>query len=136
VSRGWLGVRYGVHDCIPAADVILVIDCDIPWIPTRCKPSPSAKIFHIDSDPLKQLMPLFYLAAVARHRADIFTALSQLNEYLAASTELAQQLSEPVFAQRWDALAESHSKRLARIAELALPYEDGSFGSGHLCAMI
>jgi thiamine pyrophosphate-dependent acetolactate synthase large subunit-like protein len=134
--RGWLGVRYGVHDCIPAADVILVIDCDIPWIPTRCKPSPSAKIFHIDSDPLKQLMPLFYLAAVARHRADSFTALSQLNEYLAASTELAQQLSEPVFAQRWDALAESHSKRLARIAELALPHEDGSFGSGHLCAMI
>jgi thiamine pyrophosphate-dependent acetolactate synthase large subunit-like protein len=77
--RGWLGVRYGVHDCIPAADVILVIDCDIPWIPTRCKPSPSAQIFHIDSDPLKQLMPLYYLAAVARYRAESFTTLSKLN---------------------------------------------------------
>lgn len=80
--RGWLSVRYGVHDCIKSADVILVIDCDVPWIPTLCKPSQSAKVFHIDIDPLKQPMPLFYLAAIARYRADGFTALSQLNEYL------------------------------------------------------
>ena len=31
--RGWLSVRYGVHDCIKTADVILVIDCDVPWHP-------------------------------------------------------------------------------------------------------
>ena len=134
--RGWLGVRYGVHDCIKTADVILVIDCDVPWIPTQCKPSPSAKIFHIDSDPLKQQMPLFYLAAVARYRADSFTALSQLNEYLATSIDLIEELDEPVFAQRWDSLSISHSQRLSRISELARPHEDGSFGSGHLCSMI
>ena len=134
--RGWLGVRYGVHDCIKTADVILVIDCDVPWIPTQCKPSPSAKIFHIDSDPLKQQMPLFYLAAVARYRADSFTALSQLNEYLATSMDLIEELDEQVFAQRWDSLSISHSQRLSRISELARPHEDGSFGSGHLCSMI
>ena len=134
--RGWLGVRYGVHDCIKTADVILVIDCDVPWIPTQCKPSPSAKIFHIDSDPLKQQMPLFYLAAVARYRADSFTALSQLNEYLATSIDLIEELDEPVFAQRWDSLSISHSQRLSRISELARPHEDGSFGSGHLCSTI
>jgi thiamine pyrophosphate-dependent acetolactate synthase large subunit-like protein len=134
--RGWLSVRYGVHDCIKTADVILVLDCDVPWIPTQCKPSPSAKIFHIDMDPLKQQMPLFYLAAVARYRADGFTALRQLNEYLAISTELSRQLNEPIFTQRWDALAISHSEKLARISELARPHEDGSFGATHLCSMI
>jgi thiamine pyrophosphate-dependent acetolactate synthase large subunit-like protein len=134
--RGWLGVRYGVHDCIKTADIIIVIDCDVPWISTQCKPLESAKIFHIDIDPLKQQMSLFYLAALTRHRADSFTALSQLNEYLSASPELKQQLNEPIFAQKWDALANSHLARLARISELATPHEDGSFGTGHLCSMI
>ena len=134
--RGWLSVRYGVHDCIKTADIILVIDCDVPWIPTQCKPSQSAKIVHIDSDPLKQQMPLFYLSAVARYRADSFTALSQINEHLVASPELTKQLNDPIFTQRWEALASSHSKRLAHISELANPSEDGSFGTGHLCSMI
>jgi len=134
--RGWLSVRYGVHDCIKTADVILVIDCDVPWIPTQCKPSPLAKIFHIDIDPLKQQMPLFYLAAVARYRADSFTAMSQLNEYLAESLDLTDELDEAVFSQRWDTLSISYSQRLSRISELAKPHEDGSFGTGHLCSMI
>jgi thiamine pyrophosphate-dependent acetolactate synthase large subunit-like protein len=57
-------------------------------------------------------------------------------QYLATSLELAKQLNEPIFSQRWDALAASHLKRLARISELAKPFEDDSFGTGHLCSMI
>lgn len=34
-----LGLRYGLHDAIKTADFILVADCDVPWIPTQCKPS-------------------------------------------------------------------------------------------------
>ena len=33
------------------ADVILVIDSDLPWIPSTFKPSDSAKIIHLDIDP-------------------------------------------------------------------------------------
>jgi thiamine pyrophosphate-dependent acetolactate synthase large subunit-like protein len=32
---GFLGVSYGVHDRIEKADVILLLDVDIPYIPTR-----------------------------------------------------------------------------------------------------
>lgn len=60
----WLGLRYGNDDSIRTADVILVIDCDVPWINTQCHPKKGAKIFHIDVDPLKQQMPVFYLAAL------------------------------------------------------------------------
>src|SRR5882757_4700791 len=38
------------------ADVILVVDSDVPWIPTVSKPAADARIFHIDIDPLKQQM--------------------------------------------------------------------------------
>ena len=73
-----LGLRYGSHDMIPKADFILVIDCDVPWIPTQCKPSKSATIVHIDVDPLKQQMPVFYIHAQARFKAESETAFTQL----------------------------------------------------------
>ena len=56
--RASLGLRYGVDASITSADVILVADCDVPWIPTQCKPKSSARVFHFDVDPLKQQMPV------------------------------------------------------------------------------
>jgi len=133
--RAWLGLRFGVDESIRTADVIVVIDCDVPWINTQCQPSKSAKIFHIDVDPLKQQMPVFYLAAASRYRADSFTAVSQLTQYL-LSSELSKNLSERTFQSRWEALADAHRKRLSTIAELAKPKDDGSFGTGHLCHVL
>jgi thiamine pyrophosphate-dependent acetolactate synthase large subunit-like protein len=133
--RAWLGLRYGVDDSIKTADVIIVIDCDVPWINTQCHPSKSAKVFHIDVDPLKQQMPVFYLAAQARYRAESSTAISQLTNYI-SSSELSEKLSELSFAQKWGALGEAHQKRLKNIEVLATPKEDGSFGTGYLCHML
>jgi acetolactate synthase I/II/III large subunit len=66
------------------ADVILVIDSDVPWIPTVSRPRNDALIFHIDVDPLKERMPLWYIAAKRVFRADANTALQQLNVALEA----------------------------------------------------
>lgn len=68
--RAWLGCSYSGDECFETADDILVLDCDVPWIPTRWKPNEEARIFHIDVNPLKQNMPLFYINALQRHRAD------------------------------------------------------------------
>lgn len=62
----WLGLRYGVDESIKTADVILVLDCDVPWIPTQCKPRKDTLIFQIDVDALKQQMPVHYIYAIAR----------------------------------------------------------------------
>jgi acetolactate synthase I/II/III large subunit len=64
------------------ADFVLVIDSDVPWIPTSSKPNDKASIAIIDVDPLKQSMPLWYIKAQASYRADAATALSQLNRRL------------------------------------------------------
>jgi acetolactate synthase-1/2/3 large subunit len=71
------------NTALAGADVILVIDSDVPWIPTVSRPAENAVIFHIDIDPLKQQMPLWYIAAAARFRADALTALRQLNRFVA-----------------------------------------------------
>ena len=41
------------------ADIVLVIDHDIPYIPAMIKPSPSTKIVHIDIDPIKKDMVMW-----------------------------------------------------------------------------
>ncbi|EKV06470.1 hypothetical protein PDIG_69830 [Penicillium digitatum PHI26] len=57
---GWLGLRHSGHEAMGTSGVILVVDCDVLWVPTQDKPSASAKIFHLDVDPLKQQIPVFH----------------------------------------------------------------------------
>jgi acetolactate synthase-1/2/3 large subunit len=64
---------------LATADAVLVIDSDVPWIPTVSRPRDDATIFHIDVDPLKEQMPLWHIAAQRVFRADAATALRQLN---------------------------------------------------------
>ena len=111
-----LGLRYGAEDSIRTADFILVVDCDVPWIPTQCKPNTDAKIVHIDIDPLKQQMPVFYIPAFARYRADSSTSFRQLHTYLASHPKLSATLSSSEFETRWTKLQKSHKERHDNIA--------------------
>jgi len=40
------------------ADVVLVVDCDVPWIPKEGGPKAGAKVIHIGTDPLFARYPL------------------------------------------------------------------------------
>jgi acetolactate synthase-1/2/3 large subunit len=40
------------------ADVIVVIECDVPWIPSKKGPNPDCKVVHLGSDPLFENYPL------------------------------------------------------------------------------
>ncbi|HEY6518491.1 MAG TPA: thiamine pyrophosphate-requiring protein [Roseiarcus sp.] len=64
------------------ADFILVVDSDVPWIPTVSKPSDGASVAIIDVDPLKQSTPLWSIKARQSYRADAATAFAQLNARL------------------------------------------------------
>jgi len=64
------------------ADLVLVLDSDVPWIPVLSQPAKTAKVYHIDVDPLKERMPLWYIPAKRAFRADVATALQQINEQL------------------------------------------------------
>jgi acetolactate synthase-1/2/3 large subunit len=68
------------------ADAILVVDSDVPWIPTVSRPAEDAAIYHIDVDPLKQSMPLWYIRARRSFQADAATALQQMNACLDGRT--------------------------------------------------
>lgn len=130
----WLGLRYGAEPSIKTADVLLLLDVDVPWIPTQCQPHPNAKIIHIDVDPLKQQMPVFYVNASARYRCDAETALTQITGHIKATSHA--QLATQTFTDRWSALQHSHKSRLDTIAQQAQAAQDGTFGPSYLVAQV
>lgn len=128
---GWLGLRFGVEQEIKEADVIVVLDCDVPWIPTQCKPSESAKVFHIDVDPMKQMMPLFYIPAQQRFRADALLSVEQITQHV--KSDLSSKVDTATAEKAWEAVTAAHKSRLEAIAEKAKPTSEDTFGTGYLC---
>ncbi|PHH66172.1 hypothetical protein CDD81_235 [Ophiocordyceps australis] len=127
----WLGLRFGVDDSITKADVIVVIDCDVPWIPTRCRPQQDATIFHIDVDPLKQQMPLAYIAACQRYRADATTSVRQVIDALKTG-DAAAKLKQQDLGAAEKRREQEYKALLQGVAQRAKPCDDGSFGTGYL----
>jgi thiamine pyrophosphate-dependent acetolactate synthase large subunit-like protein len=113
-----------------------VLDCDVPWIPTQCKPHSDALIFHIDIDPLKQQMPVFYISARHRYRADSFTSIQQLNNYIASSDALTKKLEGKEYEQRWDRIKQSHANKLDQIKGTCVPESNGTFGVPYLISRV
>ncbi len=64
------------------ADVILVVDSDVPWIPATSRPSPDAAIYDIDIDPLKSQMSMWHIAARRFAAADSKVALEQIARFV------------------------------------------------------
>ena len=95
------------------ADFILVVDSDVPWIPTVSRPSDGAPIAVIDVDPLKQSTPLWSIKARQCHRADAATALAQLNARL-DHVEIDEEAAE----RRRRHYSERHRQRKAELDRL------------------
>jgi acetolactate synthase-1/2/3 large subunit len=119
------------NQALAEADVILVIDSDVPWIPAVSRPADDAKIFHIDVDPLKQQMPLWYIGAQASFRADAHTALQQLNAALAKL-----EIDASAIAERRSHYAAMHQARDAALEKLETPGADDAITGEYVTACI
>ena len=97
------------NEALASADLVLVIDSDVPWIPAVSRPAVGAPIFQIDADPLKEQMPLFHVAATRVFRADAATALAQLVELPADAARVERRRAH------WATL---HRARLVRLEAL------------------
>ena len=105
---------------LAAADLVLVIDSDVPWIPTVSRPGEAATIYHIDVDPLKQQMPLWYIAAKRSFRADAGTALRQINGSLDG-----RRVDDAVIEERRAHYARLHAERDTELRKLERRPDEG-----------
>ena len=73
-------LSYRRNALVDEADLILMLDVDVPWIATNVQPAPGAKMFHVDVDALKQSLAFWHFPAQRRYQADTLIALGQLLE--------------------------------------------------------
>ena len=66
------------NELIAEADLILMIDVDVPWIASQVEPAAGARLFHIDLDPIKQGLGFWHYPAQHSYQADSLMALDQL----------------------------------------------------------
>lgn len=63
------------------ADVVVVIDWVVPWIPGESSPSADAKIVRIGNDPLQSRIPIYEFPAHVRITADAGPCLDKIAEF-------------------------------------------------------
>lgn len=92
---------------LPTADVVLVLDHDVPYIPTRTTLSPAATVAQIDLDPVKERIPLWTFPVDIPVKADSGKALPLLAEYAA---ELLTEADRQRIERRRADLAARHAR--------------------------
>jgi len=99
------------------ADVILVVDSDVPWIPATSRPPPGAAIYAVDIDPLKAQMSMWHIPARRFAAADSKVALEQV-----ARLVRDENLAEPgVVETRRAEIAAANAERRAALDALEQP---------------
>jgi acetolactate synthase-1/2/3 large subunit len=69
---------YTRNSFVDEADLILMLDVDVPWIKSKVQPRPGTRLFHIDIDPLKTGLGYWHYPAQRIYQADTLSTLDQL----------------------------------------------------------
>jgi acetolactate synthase I/II/III large subunit len=131
LHRGYQFTTTEQNPALAQADVILVVDSDVPWIPATSRPSPDAAIYVIDADPLKPTIPMWQIAARRFAAADSKVALKQIAR-LVRDENLAE--AHVVETRRADMAAASRARR-AELDALEQP-EAGVITPSYLTACV
>jgi acetolactate synthase-1/2/3 large subunit len=112
--------------------VVLVAGSDVPWIPATNRPSPGARIYVLDIDPIKEQMTLWHVPAARYARADLATALRQV------SARVREQggLDGAKVAARAERLAAVHRAQREQWAARERPAADGTVTAEYLVACV
>jgi acetolactate synthase-1/2/3 large subunit len=103
-----------VPSLVAAADVLLLVDVDTPWVPALTQPRPGARIAHLDIDPVKATMPLCDVPAQLLMPGTSGAALRRLLELVRADPPAAAVLD-----RRRSRLHELHAHWRAEAGEEA-----------------
>lgn len=90
------------------ADVVLVVEALVPWLPRETRPRPGAKVIHLGLDPLYEDIPIRGFPCDLAIAASPEIALAQLAD------RLVPQLGPQLMEQRRTALAEKRRAVLAK----------------------
>jgi acetolactate synthase-1/2/3 large subunit len=100
-------------DDLSRADVVLVLEADVPWMPGETAPGPDAWIAAVAQDPIKRKIPTYEFTADLRLTADPLLAIRAIEEAVIA---LIGPPEARVFEARARSTAEVTRARRAQLA--------------------
>ena len=102
---------YQRNSFVDEADLILMLDVDVPWINPKVQPQAAAQVIHIDIDPLKTGLGYWHFPAKRVYQADSLATLTQLAAVMEGDPPGRQARRE------WIAEARRRVKRVPRPTE-------------------
>lgn len=88
---------------LPAADLVLVLESDVPWIPAQARPRSDAKVVQVGVDPLYARYPIRGFRTDLSIQAELGGALEALDASIGPLPEHEQQRRDARFARLVDA---------------------------------
>ena len=114
---------YQAQNTLADADVVLVLESDVPWVPGRNSPGADAYIAAVGIDPIKLRIPTYEFTADVRVAADSRLTIRAL---AAAAKGLLKPADRDRIASRSARLAEASTARIAAADQEAIAGSDTS----------
>ncbi len=125
---------YAVGDTFDRADLGLLVDVDVPWIPKMVRENAATYWAHIDVDVIKEDFPMWGFASNLRMQGDSALILRQVIDALRARADDAFRKK---VAARLQAMAQEAATRKADIAKAAAAKgTNGAVAVNYVCAEI
>jgi acetolactate synthase I/II/III large subunit len=125
---------FSAGKALAETDVGLLVDVDVPWIPSETPDNPATWWAHIDIDAEKRAFPMWSFPGNLRLQGDSYRTLSDL---LVVLKELADGAFKARAAARVQLLAEEHRARREQWAKVAANRgSKGEINPHYLCAAL
>jgi acetolactate synthase I/II/III large subunit len=123
---------FDVTQALASADLGLLLDVDVPWLPKFTQESTDTHWVHIDVDAIKKDFPMWGFASHDRIQADCATVLQQM-------AQCVRRLATPEFLATVDlriaSWSKSNEQRAANVAKAAINAgASNAISSAYLCA--
>ena len=119
---------------LAGADVGLLLDVDVPWLPKFVEGNSATRWTHIDVDAIKKDFPMWGFATDMRVQADCATVLRQVAALVRAQADAAFHDKVAMRVADW---AAANLERAASVAQAAdNPGKPGAISPAYLCAAL
>lgn len=125
---------FDAGQALAGADMGLLLDVDVPWLPKFVQENSATRWTHIDVDAIKKDFPMWGFATDMRVQADCATVLRQVADIVRAQ---ADQAFHQKVAGRIAGWADANQQRVATVARAAEnPGRAGAISPAFLCAAL
>ncbi len=125
---------FDVGPALAGADLGLLLDVDVPWLPKFAQANPATRWTHIDVDTIKKDFPMWGFATDLRVQADCAEVLRQVAALVRAQADEGFHTKVAQRIQGWSVANQERQSAVAKAADNR--GQPGAISPAYLCAAL